>query len=88
MLWETGVKYKERCIDTREKLDVLRQNNCLMFQQLPLLEIARWVEVGSVSCYCMLNIIKNSMDNIHCDMLADGIKDLLRKIYSQISLPD
>lgn len=39
MLWEAGVKYQEQYIDTREKLEALRQNNYLLFQQLPLLEI-------------------------------------------------
>lgn len=57
MLWEAGVKYKERYIDTREKLEGLRQNNCLLFQVLSTVASTRnrWVEVGSVQCYCALH---------------------------------
>ena len=85
MLWEAGVKYKERYIDTREKLEALRQNNYLLFQQLPLLEIdgLKLVQSSAIVRYIARKYNlhgKNSMDQIHCDTLADGIKDLLRKM--------
>ena len=31
MLWEAGVQYEERYVDTREKLEALRANNDLLF---------------------------------------------------------
>lgn len=85
MLWEAGVKYQEQYIDTREKLEALRQNNYLLFQQLPLLEIdgLKLVQSSAIVRYIArrYNLYgKNLLDQIHCDMLADGIKDLLKKM--------
>lgn len=81
MLWEAGVEYEERYVDTREKLEALRKND-LLFQQLPLLEIdgLKLVQSSAIVRYIArkYNLYgKSVVDQVHCDMLADGIKDIL-----------
>ena len=85
MLWEAGVQYEERYVDTREKLEALRANNELLFQQLPLLEIdgLKLVQSGAIVRYIArkYNLYgKSAADQVHCDMLADGIRDMLGKL--------
>ena len=85
MLWEAGVQYEERYVDTKEKLEALRTNNDLLFQQLPLLEIdgLKLVQSGAIVRYIArkYNMYgKSAADYVHCDMLADGIKDMLSKL--------
>ena len=85
MLWEAGVQYEERYVDTREKLEALRANNDLLFQQLPMLEIdgLKLVQSGATVRYIArkYNLYgKSPADQVHCDMLADGIKDMLGKL--------
>ena len=82
MLWEAGVQYEERYVDTREKLEALRANNDLLFQQLPLLEIdgLKLVQSGAIVRYIArkYNLYgKGPADHVHCDMLGDGIRDML-----------
>ena len=85
MLWEAGVQYEERYVDTREKLEALRANNDLLFQQLPLLEIdgLKLVQSGAIVRYIArkYNLYgKSAADQVQCDMLADGVKDVLGKL--------
>ena len=85
LLWEAGVQYEERYVDTREKLETLRANKELLFQQLPLLEIdgLKLVQSGAIARYIArkYNLYgKSTADQVHCDMLADGIKDILEKL--------
>ena len=85
LLWEAGVHYEERYVDTREKLETLRANKDLLFQQLPLLEIdgLKLVQSGAIVRYIArkYNLYgKSTADQVHCDMLADGIKDMLGKL--------
>ena len=85
MLWEAGVQYEERYVDTKEKLEALRANNDLLFQQLPLLEIdgLKLVQSSAIVRYIARkhNLYgKSAADHVHCDMLADGIKDMLGKL--------
>ena len=85
MLWEAGVQYEESYVDTREKLEALRENNELLFQQIPMLEIdgLKLVQSGAIVRYIArkYNLYgKSAADQVHCDMLADGIKDMLGKL--------
>ena len=79
------MQYEERYVDTREKLEALRANNDLIFQQLPLMEIdgLKLVQSGAIVRYIARkhNLYgKSAADHVHCDMLADGIKDMLGKL--------
>ena len=85
MLWDVGVQYEERYVETREKVEALRANNDLIFQQLSLLEIdgLKLVQSGAIVRYVArkYNLYgKSAADHVHCDMLADGIKDMLGKL--------
>jgi len=93
MLWEAGVHYEERYVDTREKLEALRANNDLLFQQLPLLEIdgLKLVQSGAIVRYIARKYKlygKSGADEVHCDMLADGIKDMLGKLTGYLFQTD
>ena len=70
---------------TKEQLETLRANGDLVFQQLPLLEIdgLKLIQSGAIVRYLArkYNMYgKSATDQAHCDMLGDGIKDILGKI--------
>ena len=79
------MRYEEQFVDTKEKLHALRTRGDLLYQQIPLLEIdgLKLTQSSAIVRYLArkYNMYGNkSTDQVHCDMLADGIKDLLIKI--------
>ncbi|XP_065919779.1 glutathione S-transferase A3-like [Dysidea avara] len=93
MLWEAGVQYEERFVDTKEKLEALRTNGDLVFQQLPLLEIdgLKLIQSSAIVRYLARKYSmygKTSTDQVHCDMLAEGIKDMVSKIAGYLFQAD
>lgn len=92
LLAEAGVEYEDRIL-TKEMMAELRETGQLLFQQVPLLEIdgLKLVQSGAIVRYLArkYNLYGSTAEEaVQCDMLYDGLNDLMKVFLGYVFQKD
>uniref|UniRef100_A0A8C5MLA2 glutathione transferase n=1 Tax=Leptobrachium leishanense TaxID=445787 RepID=A0A8C5MLA2_9ANUR len=88
LLAAAGVPFLETFIDTREQYEKLLEDGCLLFQQIPMLEIdgMKLVQTRAILCYiaAKYNLYgKDLKDRAHIDMYVEGTADVMALVLTR-----
>lgn len=85
LLATAGVEFEEEFIETREQYEKLQKDGCLLFDQVPLVEIDGMMLTQTKAIHSYLaakyNLYgKDLKERVRIDMYADGTQDLMLMI--------